>query len=177
MLDTVFGLPTHALVVHATVVLVPLAAVLVAVAALSRRVRAWAGYLPLAASVVALVLVPLSTSTGESLERRVPPSPLVEAHTRMADGLLPFVVVLVVAAAGLLYLQLQDRGPHAVPKLLRRLVRGSSLPRAVVAAVLLLCAVGSVGTVVQTVRIGHAGAKAAWSQAAHTSPRSGGDHG
>ncbi|GAB3589627.1 hypothetical protein GCM10027446_02520 [Angustibacter peucedani] len=173
MLDTVFGLPTHALVVHATVVMVPLAALLVALTAISRRVRSWAGYLPLAAAVLALVLVPLSTSTGESLERRVEHNALVEAHTRMADGLLPFVVLLTVAAVGLLYVHLRERDADHVPSRLRPLVRGGQAPRALVAVVLVVAAVGSVGTVVQTARIGHAGAKAAWSDAVQTTPSGG----
>ncbi len=173
MFDTVFGLPTHALVVHATVVMVPLSAVLVAAAAVSRRIRGWAGYLPLSASLVALVLVPVSTSTGESLQRRVPENALVEAHTRMANGLLPFVIVLAMAAAGLLYVHLRERGAGRAPRLLRPLLREGRAPRAVVAGVLVLCTVGAVGTVVQTARIGHAGAKAAWAGRTSGTPRGG----
>ena len=99
MLDTIFGLPVYPLLVHATVVIVPLAAAAVALAALWPRFRAWAGFLPLLLSVVALVLVPLSTSSGESLEERVPEAALVERHAQMAEGLLPWAIVLVIGAA------------------------------------------------------------------------------
>src|SRR3954454_11857263 len=71
MFDTIFGLPVHPLLVHATVVIVPAAVLAVALAAAWRPFRLWAGYLPLLLSVAGLVLVPLSTSSGESLERRV----------------------------------------------------------------------------------------------------------
>ena len=71
MLDTVFGLPVHPLLVHATVVIVPLAALAVLLAAVWPRFRAWAGWGPLALAVAAVVLAPLSTSSGEELEHRV----------------------------------------------------------------------------------------------------------
>ena len=71
MLDTVFGLPVHPLLVHATVVIVPLAALTVLLARSGRRFRAWAGWGPLALAVAAVVLTPLSTSSGEELEHRV----------------------------------------------------------------------------------------------------------
>lgn len=45
---SVFGLPVHPLVVHATVVFVPLAAVFVLASALWPAFRRWAGPLPLA---------------------------------------------------------------------------------------------------------------------------------
>ena len=53
MLDTVLGLPTHPLIVHATVVVVPTAAVAVLLAAVWPRFRAWAGWGPLALAVLA----------------------------------------------------------------------------------------------------------------------------
>ena len=101
MLDTFFGLPVHALIVHATVVIVPTAAIVVAGAAFWPRFRAWAGYLPLLLGLAALVLVPLSTGLGEALEERVPETALVEQHAEMAEGLLPWVILLVVAGLAL----------------------------------------------------------------------------
>ena len=68
MPDTVFGLPAHPLIVHATAVLVPLAALLVILAGCWPRFRAWAGPLPMGLSLVGLVLTPLSTASGENLE-------------------------------------------------------------------------------------------------------------
>ena len=46
MLDTIFGLPLHPLIVHATVVVVPTTAFLVALAAIYPRFRAWIGPVP-----------------------------------------------------------------------------------------------------------------------------------
>jgi hypothetical protein len=172
MLDTIFGLPLHPLVVHATVVIVPAAVLAVALAAAWRPFRRWAGPLPLLLSAAGLVLVPLSTSSGESLERRVPATALVEAHTSIAEGLLLPVAVLTVAAAGLFWLQRRERRqPADVPT--GGSARARGIGRVAVVAILVVAAVGSVSTAVQVARIGHSGAQAAWARTAQTPPRGG----
>lgn len=172
MFDVVFGLPAHPLLVHATVVIVPAAVLAVALAAAWRPFRLWAGYLPLLLALAALVLVPLSTSSGESLERRVPETALVEAHTRVADGLLLPVILLAVAAAALYWLQRRERRQPAPGAGAGR--SSSGAPGGVVmAAIIAVAAVGAVTTTVQVVRIGHSGAQAAWAKTAQTDPRGG----
>jgi hypothetical protein len=146
----VFGLPLHPLIVHATVVFVPAAAVLLLLSALVPRFRRWAGLLTPGVALVALALVPLSTSSGENLERQVGASTLVQQHSHLADGLLPWMIGVAVLAVGVY--------------LVGRFARRPSKAIAVVVAV--LSVVVAVGTTVQVVRIGHSGAKAAWSQVA-----------
>lgn len=154
MLDTIFGLPVHPLIVHATVVIVPLAASSVSLAALWPRFRAWAGWLPLLLSIIGVVLVPLTTGSGEALEERTAETALVEKHTQMGEALLPWVIVLAVGALGLAYVRLrQGRDPGTA----------NSLPRMLVLAAAAVALVGAVGTTVQVARIGHSGAKASWS--------------
>jgi len=173
--DTIFGLPLHPLVVHATVVIVPTAALAVALAAVWPRFRRWAGFLPLLLSAAAVMLVPLSTSSGEALERRLPSSPLVEAHVRLADGLLLPVLVLFVAAVALYAVQVKEQAPEWMPDrvgaTLARVGGKGDPPRAVLAAVVLIAVLGSGATLVQVARIGHSGAKAAWSDVAAKSPQ------
>lgn len=159
MFDTIFGLPMHPLVVHATAVLVPLAAVTVAVAALWPRFRAWAAFLPFGASVVGLILVPISTSSGQELEKRLPPSALIERHSQLADGLLPWAIVLAVASLALLVVHLREKSAKHEP-----------LPRAILAAVIVVAIVSSAGTVFQVGRIGHAGAVASWGDVVSSTP-------
>jgi hypothetical protein len=55
------------------------------------------------------VLIPITTASGESLEHRVAETPLLQQHTRMAEGLLPWMVVLSVAAAALCWVWLGER--------------------------------------------------------------------
>lgn len=143
------GLPLHPLIVHATVVVVPLAAMMVGLYVLWPRFRTWAGPLPAAASLVALLLVPLSTSTGETLEKRVEETDLVERHADIAGQLLPWTIGLAVIGVTAYLLHRQIR-------------RGSTVMRPVVFAVAALALVASIGTTVQVALIGHAGAKAAW---------------
>ncbi|WP_380168195.1 DUF2231 domain-containing protein [Jannaschia sp. R86511] len=179
MLDTIAGLPIHPLVVHATVVVVPAAALAVAVTALSSRVRRWAGWGPLALALAALVLVPLSTSSGESLEERVGEGALVERHAELGEGLLVWVAVLVLAAVAL---RVRDRYvARRTPSVADRrdaAVAGTPARRGpgvllLSAAALLLVVAGVGGTLVQTVLIGHSGAEAAWGDVA--APSGGGD--
>lgn len=149
---TVFGLPLHPLIVHATVVAVPSAALAVLLSTFWPRFGRWASWGPLALAAVALVLVPITTSSGETLERSLPHSDLIEAHTRLADGLLPWVIVLLVGAIGVYW-----------PRLAATRPRLWTLPRWVVVAAMVLVAVGAVGSLVEVVLIGHSGATAAWS--------------
>ncbi len=151
---TVFGLPFHPLVVHATVVVVPAAALAVLVSTLWPRFRRWASWGPLALAVVALVLVPITTSSGESLERALPHDALIEQHAHLADGLLPWSIVLLVGALASWYPRLAATRPALW-----------SAPRWFVALAAVLSVVGAVGTLVEVVLIGHSGAAAAWSDA------------
>jgi hypothetical protein len=84
-MTTVNGLPAHILLVHAIVVLLPLAALLLVLTAAwpaARRKLAGANAI---LSVLVVVLVPVTTDAGEWLERRVASTPLVRAHTDLGD--------------------------------------------------------------------------------------------
>ena len=149
---TVLGLPLHPLIVHATVVAVPAAALSVLLATSWPRLRRWASWGPAALAVVALVLVPITTSSGESLEHSLPHDALIEKHAHLADGLLPWVIVLAVGALAALYPRLAATRP------------GLCTPaRWFGAVVALVSVVGAVGALVEVVLIGHSGAAAAWS--------------
>jgi hypothetical protein len=157
--DTVGGIPLHPLLVHAVVVLVPLAALLVLASALSTRFRRWAGLLTPVAATLALVSIPLATESGESLERRVPMTPLVEEHAELGDGLLVLVAALAVAAWALWFLDRRARAAGETGRSVLMLV------------VIVLSVLAVAATVVQTVRIGHSGAKATWSDTGQVTPR------
>ena len=151
MPDTVFGLPTHPIVVHTTVVFLPLASLAVLLHAFWPAARPRLGVVTPLLAGAALVLVPLSTESGESLERSVGENALVERHAELADGMLPWAIGLFVVAAGLWLLD-------------RRRARSTSAPEPrwlpIVVSVLAVLTVA--GSVQQIVRIGHAGAQATW---------------
>lgn len=137
---TFFGLPLHPLVVHATVVFVPLAAIALIAAAISPRLRERMGLIPAVLAVVAFVLTPISTFTGENLEEAIG-DPLFD-HADYGEMLwwltLPMAVLAVAAW------------------LLGR--RGSGLAR-LLTALAALVGIGAVGLVGV---IGHTGASSAW---------------
>lgn len=166
MPDTIFGLPLHPLIVHATVVIVPLAAVTVVLTVVMSRFRRWAGPMPALLSVAALILTPLSTSTGESLERSLPETDLIEEHAELGDQLIWFTAALFVTSAAFWWL---DRRRNLTTghdaQTLDRLQKLTLIVGA-------LAVVAAVATGVQVARIGHSGAKAAWSDAAAVSSRS-----
>jgi hypothetical protein len=164
---TINGLPLHPLIIHATVVMLPLAAISVLVAGLWPRARRYLHVAPVVLSVVALILLPLSYKSGENLKDEIGGGPLIERHEELAHQLLWPVIGLLVAAIVIEFVRrrgdtsgaptggLQGRAQTAR-------VDAGVAPLAVIAAV--LAVVFSVWTTVQTVRVGEAGAKAVWGQ-------------
>ncbi|WP_045878262.1 DUF2231 domain-containing protein [Pseudofrankia sp. DC12] len=162
---TISGLPAHALIVHATVVLVPLAALLLALTALWPRVRRALGPLPALACAGALILVPITTSTGEKLRDKLGvDNPLIARHAALGEDLLPWVAGLFVAALLLLFVHGWRPTAWSMPGTVQA-GSGSSvrtLPRLLTAVVSLIVVVLAVIVIVEVVRIGHAGAEAVW---------------
>jgi hypothetical protein len=145
MPETVFGLPVHPLVVHATVVTIPLAALLLIATVLVPRLRAWAGPLPLLLALGALVLAPLSTTSGENLERAIGTSKAIDEHAALGEMVVWWCLGLVVVAAA--------------SWLLGRL---GTTATALTVAVALAGVVVGVGATVQVALTGHSGAQAVW---------------
>ncbi|WP_055586625.1 DUF2231 domain-containing protein [Peterkaempfera griseoplana] len=151
------NLPAHVLLVHVVVVLVPLTALaLVICAAWPAGARRLGLALPVLA-LVTLASVPLTSHAGEWLERHVDSDPLVRAHARLGDGLLPWALGLFVLAAALWWVVRRRATAEAEP---RGAAVAVTAPLRATAIVLSLI-VGA-GAVVQTYRIGDSGAKAAW---------------
>ena len=146
MPENFFGLPVHPLIIHATVVIVPAAALAVVLAAVLPRFRAWAGPLPMVLSVVGLVLAPLSTSSGESLEHQVGEGSLVARHAELGDTLVWVMVPLTVVAAAMWWFG-----------------RRPGTGKVWMAGISVVAVLAAAGTVVDVALIGHSGAKAAWS--------------
>lgn len=165
MLSTIFGLPTHPLVVHAVVVLLPLAALTGVVVAVWPAARARYAVPVLALTTAALLSIPVATETGEHLEPHVRPSALVERHTEMADGLLPFAFLLWLGLAVMVAVRWYTAS------------RTVSWGKYLTAAAAVVAVAGAVISGVQVTRIGHSGAKAAWhGVGTSTSGRAAGPH-
>jgi len=152
MIYEVNGLPAHVLLVHAVVVLVPLAALLTVLAALWPAARRRLGVITPLAGLAALILVPITTNAGQWLLERVHATPLIEEHIHLGDTMLWFAIGLFVAS--LL--------AWGVPTLIVRRTRQAPPPWVgVVVAVIAVVLAGA--ATVQVFRVGEAGSRAVWS--------------
>jgi uncharacterized membrane protein len=149
MFDTFNGLPIHPLVVHGVVVLLPLAIVGTIAIAVRPSWRAKYGLLVLIATVIATALIPVSTQSGEQLEKRVG-NP--GEHAELGDQLLWFALPLLVLAIMLVVL---DR-------------YGTQGGLTTVVSVLAVIAAVAAG--VQCFRVGDSGARAAWGDRVSSAP-------
>lgn len=174
------GLPGHPLFVHGAAVLVPLTSLALVVCALwSSAARRLSWVLPVM-GLVTLVLVMLTTESGEWLESRVRESALVEEHAEMGPDLTPWAIALFVLTVAVWLLgragPRRERGrsgeagspAEGGASTVARLA--SSVLVRVVALVIALAV--AVGAAIQVYRIGDSGAKAAW-QGRFSTSRSG----
>jgi hypothetical protein len=153
--DTVFNLPVHVLVVHAIVVLGPLAALTAIVYAAWPASRRFVGWPLLAVTALATLSAYVATESGDELEDRLSEDPTVsleefariEVHTDLGDAAYEAMLVFLAVAVVCVLWALAPR----------RTVPG---PVRIVAAVALAGVAVWAGWAV--VRAGHSGAEAVW---------------
>jgi len=146
------GIPLHPLFVHLTSVAVPVAALTAIVVAVWPAARRWLAVGAPVVGLVALVSVPLATLSGEWLEHHERETALLERHTRLADGLLPWSVAVFV-----LLVLWWAWHRFAAP----RVSSGGTVRAVAVLGPVLLVGVAAV-SIVEVVVIGHAGAVSVW---------------
>lgn len=150
MFDLVNGLPVHPLVVHGVVVLLPLACLGTIAIAVRPAWRERYGVLVVACAAAATALVPVATSSGEALQKRVGAP---GAHADLGGMLLWFAIPLLLLAAALVWIDRRRRTGHGSGR--------ADSPR-VVQVVAVLAVVAAVAAGVQVYRVGDSGARAAW---------------
>ena len=151
MFDTIAGLPVHVLVIHAVVVLTPIAAILALGYAARPQWRRALRWPTVGLAVVSAASAFVAAESGENLERRLTSigehSDALEAHTEAGDVakvvIAIFAVVVLVAASWAL------RPGQPAPG-----------PIAIVAMLLLVAA--SVAAIWFVFQAGHTGAQVAW---------------
>ncbi|GAC1405246.1 MAG: hypothetical protein NVSMB60_24360 [Mycobacterium sp.] len=151
MLTVINGLPTHVLLVHFLVVLVPLTALLEIVCALWPAVRrGHIVWLTLILAVVTLVLTPITINAGEWLyDMRPHPDAILQQHADRGETMIYFSVALLAVAIALAVLRMAERRSDK-----------TRLPASIVIAVVAL-AVG-IASMVQLYRTGDSGAQSVW---------------
>ncbi|HEY3478265.1 MAG TPA: DUF2231 domain-containing protein [Amycolatopsis sp.] len=176
-MTTVNGLPAHILLVHAIVVLLPLAALLLVLGALWPAVRRKVAGPNAILSVLVVALVPITTEAGEWLERRVASTPLVRSHTELGDTALYVAIPVAVLAVVVWWRHRESlRGRMSDPASAgstavatrRTFLAPTSTAVTVVIAVLAVVAAGAAWYDVY--RIGDSGAQATWQGQFTSSP-------
>ncbi len=159
-MNQIDGLPAHVLLVHAVVVLVPVTALLALSYAFWPGGRSRLRWPLLGCAAVSVGFNVLAMQAGEWLQQRVPATPLVRAHTRLGDGLLPWTFGLLVFSAVVGAVALRARR-SPTPRWARP-ARSKRLGLVVRYGVPAVAVVLASGALVQTYRIGETGAKAVW---------------
>jgi uncharacterized membrane protein len=150
--DLIDGLPVHPLVVHAVVVLLPLAILGTLLIAARQRWRAAYGPLVVLLAAAAAVLMPVATSSGEALEKRVGDP---GTHAQLGDQLIWFTIPLLVLVFALVVLERLD-GATASSS------REGHKRHTLTTVVAVLAVVAALASGVQVYRVGDSGARAAW---------------
>lgn len=156
-MQTVNGLPAHVLLVHAIVVLLPLSAALLALTALWPTARRRLAGPNAILSVLVVVLVPITTSAGEWLERRLTPDPLIRRHTELGDTAIYAAIAVAVLAVVVWWRQRESTGRTPAK---RTFLAPAS--RVLTATLTVVAVVVAAAAVYDVVRIGDSGAKASW---------------
>jgi len=149
-MDTILGLPVHILIIHAVVVLMPIACLVVMGMLIRPQWQRKYRWEILALVVVATATVPLATSSGEALAGRVEQlsttnKALVAAHVNSGENLTPFALLLLLMTVLILW-------------------RGSHLQSKIKTVASVLAVIAALGSIAEVAIIGHSGAKSAWAR-------------
>lgn len=170
---TVAGLPLHPLVIHAVVVLLPLAAIGTVLLALRPAWRRPLGVPTLLVALVGVIAVPLAITSGSQLRAALGGGgPLVVEHAARAAFLLPAAVAFLLLLAGGLHAERTARWRDGIARACRSRNVGPGTATArttitpararVATALTALAAVVGVVVTALVVWIGHSGATAVW---------------
>lgn len=152
-MDEIFGLPTHPLVVHAAIVLLPLSAIGVVATALFTGTRRVLAPIVLGLALVSLVSVFVAEESGESLDRRLDEGEDIEEHEEAAEWVLPWAFLVTVGAAGVTFVE---------P--IRRLLGNRISTKTATATLVAFGVVAGAGATVAIIKTGHTGAEAVWEE-------------
>jgi uncharacterized membrane protein len=150
-MDKLFGLPSHPLLVHLPVVLVPTVALCAVLLAARRDWRQRFGLALVIAAGVAFVAMFLAKQSGEALFERMNQAPAIRRHESLADTSMVLTLLLFISVVVMVGHQRRSKARTRT-----RLALVSSIITVVLAVL----------TTVGIVQTGHEGAKVTWEQTA-----------
>ena len=177
--DSLGGIPSHPLLVHIPVVLVPVAMLLMLLS-LWPKVRTSALWGASGAAVGGFIGAVLAAGSGESLEHAVKRSALLRHHTQLGDQVQGYAAIFALLAIATLVIHLSRIDALPFEKVLSPVSKriaplAKKLPAGAVAAVIAFVSVVGIVATWQTYNAGHSGAKAVWNDTKITSTGGGDD--
>jgi uncharacterized membrane protein len=177
-----FGLPTHILLLHVVIVLLPISAIATVFVVLSGRFRHRWGVSVVLFTFVTTLFVPLTTQSGESLADRLPEVPAIEHHAEIGQQLLVWAAVFGLCLVAVVALDLVRRVSlsadelttseswlrNHLPSTWYRSSPGWADPALRIFQVLALLT--AIAVVYMVIRAGHSGAQAVWSHYRNLKP-------
>ena len=152
------GLPAHILLVHAVVVLGPIAGLAAIIYAAAPR---WRKYLAWPLGVLSLGLVPVALVTaqaGEQLEKSRPSTEMVREHAEQGDVLKVVSVIFFVIVAAMIIVSFEPIGRRFA------FLGGLRDNRVLRTVLLVVGALAGAFFVYQSVITGHSGAASVWAR-------------
>lgn len=174
MPEDLFGLPTHILLLHVVVVLLPVAAAATFAVALIPRFRHRYGLAVLAFTFVTTLFVPLTSQSGEGLAERLPDDPSIAHHAAIGQQLVIWAAVFGICLAAVVALDLIRRASapredlSASERWAMRWIPGAPRPtpppwtKTAFTIARVLAVAAAIGVTVMVIRAGHSGAQAVW---------------
>jgi len=175
MPQNLFGLPTHILLLHVVVVLLPIVAAATVLVALSGRFRHRWGLATVAATFVVTLFVPLTSQTGESLAARLPRDAAIARHASIGHQVVIWAAAFGICLFAVVMIDLLRRGSAPSDELTapERWATGHLPPRwrqatpgwtsSAFRLAQALAVATAVGVTVMVILAGHSGAHAVWS--------------
>lgn len=166
------GLPLHIMIVHATVIIVPLAALCVSLSAFSIRIRRKLGAITPLLAGFSLILVPITQAAGEWLMQRVDTTALIARHMTFGQMVLPWVIGLFLVALGqwILHRKAEKKRQEGIDS--RALSskengkpKGSNKHKILSVVGMVLTLIVSTGSVYSIYQAGESGSRAVWENA------------
>ncbi len=140
MFDQITGLPVHALVIHAVVVLLPLMAVLTVAAVVRPGLRDRFAWWVTAANAAVFAMTLVAKESGQALQKRLGGQIAID-HGNLGSLLPLFALFLVVTSAS---------------------VAATRRNRALGPVAVVVTIIAAVASLIWTVRVGDSGARALW---------------
>lgn len=166
-LDNVNGIPTHPLVVHAAIVLVPLVLICLIVCSFKKKWHSAYAIPTLVLAFGALATSWLAEESGGSLEERVKESSLSEKHAELGENFVTIAFILFVVVAIWAFFAWKNRNVEESSK-------NQSYIRIAISIIAILIAGYATYSIYE---VGHSGAKSVWNNTPAVGSGEGGESG